>query len=344
MSTTRPDHLASEEALFDFLTAPSLTLIETLGRLEGDVMILGAGGRLGPVAAVLAHRAAEAAGVRKQILAVSRFRRPDVRNHLEQNGVETIACDLLDVRAVQCLPQTENVLFLAEERVTAPGDEPHAWATNTLLPGPVGERLRESRIVVFSSAWVYPAVHSETGGCTEAIPPDPGDEYAQSCLGRERIFEYVSAKYGTRLCLCRFCHVADVRYGLLHHLATCVREGKPVERDEPCFNVLWSGDACTMALQALEHCRAPTAILNLTGPELLTVEAVVGEFAARLRRPTRFAAPPGETSHLANASRALSLFGMPAVTADQMVQWTATWLQNDMPARTRPSPLESWRS
>src|SRR5437660_2006022 len=262
-------HTQTESELEELLSRPDDKTADAMASLEGDLLILGAGGKMGPSLARLAHRSCERAGIRKRIVAVARFTNSSLAAELSAAGIETITCDLLDREALARLPHIPNVIFMAARKFGTSGEAHLTWAMNTYLPGLVAERYRDSRIVAFSTGNVYP-LRSE-GGATETTPVDPVGEYAQSALGRERMFEYASARWGTRVAILRLNYAVELRYGVLVDIGRAVFERRPISLAMPYVNVIWQGDANSWCLRSLAHCQSPPFILNITGPETLSV-------------------------------------------------------------------------
>ncbi len=323
--TTEP--VQSESELDALLSSPSPRLIDTMRRLEGDIMILGVAGKMGVTLAMAAKRAIDSAGVRKQVTGVSRFSDPKTRASLEEAGIATIACDLIDRDAVSRLPHTQNVVFMAGRKFGTQGDEGLTWSSNVLIPANVGEHFSTSRIVAFSTGCVYPLASPESGGCTEDDPPAPIGEYSQSCLGRERVFDYYSKHKGTPVCLLRLNYAIDLRYGVLHDIGQQIVKGRPIDVSMGYFNCIWQGDANSQALLALEHCDSPAKILNITGPETIAVRSMAQELASELGTKSTFTGEESSTAYLNNAAKAHRLFGAPSVSLAQMVEWTAHWIK-----------------
>ena len=332
--------IRTEGELEERLSRPSAADVEFMRELEGDLLILGVAGKMGPSLARRARRAADEAGVRKRIVGVARFSNPRVREELESAGVETICADLLDEEQLQALPELPNVIYMAARKFGTTGNEYLTWALNTYLPGRVAERLRRSRIVAFSSGNVYPLVPIAHGGPTEATPPDPVGEYAQSVLGRERMFEYFSARYGTPVTLLRLNYAIDLRYGVLVDIALKVYQRQPVNLAMGQVNVIWQGDANSVALRAFRLCQSPPAVLNVTGPETVSVRSLAWKFARRFGVEPIFEGTEAPTALLSDASLCHRLFGYPEVTLEQMVEWVAEWIRAGGVLWSKPTHFE----
>jgi len=336
-----PEKIQSEVQLDELLSRPTAGLVRMMEHLDGDLMILGIGGKMGTTLGRMALRASQEAGKQRRIIGVSRFSDPAVRPALDALGIETIPCDLLDPENLRKLPQVQHVIFMAGKKFGTASDQPATWAENVVLPSQVGYHFRGSRIVVFSTGCVYPLVPVESSGSIESDPPEPVGEYAQSCLGRERIFQFWSRKFGTRICLFRLNYAVDLRYGVLLDIGRRVMEGLPVNLSASHFNIIWQGDACAQALSCLDHCEYPATILNVTGPEIISVRFTANEFGRYLGKEVRF---EGEVEssrmYLSNASRAAALFGYPRVTALQMIRWQADWLLSGGRCLDKPTHFE----
>jgi nucleoside-diphosphate-sugar epimerase len=332
--------IRTEAELEERLSRPSAADVEFMRELEGDLLILGVAGKMGPSLARRARRAADEAGVRKRIVGVARFSNPRVREELESAGVETICADLLDEEQLQALPELPNVIYMAARKFGTTGNEYLTWALNTYLPGRVAERFRRSRIVAFSSGNVYPLVPVAHGGPTEATPPDPVGEYAQSVLGRERMFEYFSARYGTPVTLLRLNYAIDLRYGVLVDIALKVYQRQPVNLAMGQVNVIWQGDANSVALRAFRLCQSPPAVLNVTGPETVSVRSLAWKFARRFGVEPIFEGTEAPTALLSDASLCHRLFGYPEVTLEQMIEWVAEWIRAGGVLWNKPTHFE----
>ena len=335
------DTIQNLEQLEARLSEPTPEGVEALRRLEGDLIVLGVAGKMGPSLARMARRASDLAGIRRRIIGVARFSSPGLEAELQRHGVETIRCDLLDEEAVRRLPDAPNVLCMAGMKFGATGQESLTWAMNTHLPAIVCRKFAHSRIVAFSTGNVYALVPAAGGGSLETDSPAPVGEYAMSCLGRERIFEHFSRTLGTRVALVRLNYACDLRYGVLVDLARKVLTGAPVDLGMGWFNTLWQGDANAMALRCFDHVAAPPLALNLTGPEVLSVRETCEKLGKLLGRQPVFAGTEAPTALLSNARRAFSLFGQPRVNADQLLAWVAAWLLHGGPTLNKPTHFEA---
>lgn len=337
---TAPAQVRTEEELDALLARPYPELVEMMRRLDGDLAILGVAGKMGLTLAAAAANAVRESATPRRIYGVSRFTDGAAMAVLERLGIVPLRCDLLDRAAVGALPAVPNVVFMAGRKFGTAGAEELTWAVNTLAAANVCEHFAAGRIVAFSTGCVYPLVPPARGGCTEADRPDPAGEYAQSCLGRERLFRHFSSDRGTPVCLIRLNYALDLRYGVLHDLARAVWEGRPVSRAVDAFNAIWQGDACNQALLALELCSSPADIINLTGPETASVTRVAREMGALLGRPVEFSGAPGNLAYLSDAGRAHRLFGYPRVPLGQVIRWTADWVRQGGRSLGKPTRFE----
>lgn len=330
----------SYEQLLKELTTPTEALVQDLAKIDGDITLLGVGGKMGPTLAALAVNAIREGGLNKKVIGVSRFSDQAARQELEDVGVHTISCDLLDDQALQALPDCENIIYMAGNKFGTTGREHFTWAMNAYLPGRVAEKYKDSRIVVFSSGNIYPFLPVSSGGADEAVEPLPVGEYAQSTLGRERIFEYHSHKNGTPMTMYRLNYAIDMRYGVLLEVAKAVNEGRQIDLTTGFANVIWQGDANAMALRSLNHCSSPPTIINITGPETLSIRWAAEQFAQRLNKPAMFSNTEAEVALLNNASKSHKLFGYPRVSLLQMIDWTAEWVQSGGQTWNKPTHFQ----
>lgn len=328
------------ETVYEELLMPSQNLVTDMARLDGDIMILGVGGKMGPDMARLAKHAVDKAGIEKRIIGVARFSDAELKEQLNNEGVETISCDLLNDEELQSLPEVKNVLYLAGQKFGTTGKESFTWAMNAYLPGRVGKKFKHSRIVAFSTGNVYPLTSIKSGGLTEDNPAGPIGEYAQSCLGRERLFQYSSLKYNTPILIFRLNYANDVSYGVLLEIAKSVKEEKPIDLRMGNVNIIWQGDANEMALRSLHHCSAPPKILNIAGPEIVSIRWVAGEFGKIFNKSPRFINEEEPTAFLSNAAESFRLFGYPRVTLKQMIQLIAEWTIQDKKILNKPTHFQ----
>lgn len=312
--------------LEEMLSEPSQRLVEDLVKLKGDILILGVGGKMGPSLAKLAKRGVEAAGNEAKVIGVSRFSTGNLQEELEKSGVETVAADLLDEQALLNLPDASNIIYMAGNKFGTTGKEYFTWAMNAYLPGRVAEKYRNSRIVSFSSGNIYPLTPIELGGASEETPPAPIGEYAQSCLGRERIFEYFARKNNTPVLNFRLNYAIDLRYGILLELASAVKEGRSIDLNMGLVNVIWQGDANEMAIRSLLLCGSPAVTLNITGPETVSVRWLAERFGEAFGVRPQFTGVEQRTALLNNASTSHQLLGYPSISLRQMIDWTVDWV------------------
>ncbi|HNT33454.1 MAG TPA: epimerase [bacterium] len=322
-----PDLRGSEETLEQLLSIPYPETVEMMKRLEGDLLILGVGGKIGPSLAATAANACAKAGVQKRIIGVDKVLTAEVTERLTRLGVETQLCDLSEYEQVNDLPRVRNVIFMAGRKFGQVGSEPLTWLMNAVIPGNVGQAFRGSRIVVFSTGCVYELVSTDGIGSLETDRPKPVGEYANSCLGRERVFEYYCSTFKTPVLLFRLNYAVDLRYGVIVEIAKQVYDGKPVDITVNAANVIWQGDAVNRALLCLEHTSCPAAILNITGRQTLRVDAVAQQFGQIFRKTPSFCGSNSGKAYLSNADRSFRLFGLPRVTETQMIQMVAEWMK-----------------
>ena len=321
-----PNMIHTETELEERLSQPDEAVIDAMRSLSCDLMILGVGGKMGPSLARLAQRSSKLSGVPRRIIAVARFSNDELQPQLEAAGIETIRCDLLDHQQLQALPDIPNIIFMAARKFGTSGSEHLTWALNTYLPGLVAERFRHSNIVAFSTGNVYPLRNVSEGGATETTPVAPVGEYAQSALGRERMFEYASHQWATKVAILRLNYAIDLRYGVLLDIGTAVYERRPVNLRMGLVNVIWQGDANAACLRSFAHCQSPPNIINITGPETLSVRQLALEFGHRFNIEPIWDGEETPSALLNCASKAHHLFGYPSITAQQMIDWTAHWI------------------
>ena len=340
MNTHYPEKIADVSELEKLLSIPGTELVEMMRRLDGDIMILGVAGKMGVTMAQLAVNAIKEAGVKKRVIGVARFSNKDEQKKLEASGVETVVCDLLDREQVSRLEKVDNIIFMAGRKFGTGGSEELTWAMNVLAPEYVCEHFKESRIVAFSTGCVYPIESIESCGSTEETNPAPVGEYSQSCLGRERVFQYYSKKNGTKILLFRLNYSIDLRYGVLHDIALNIQNGQPVDNSVGFFNCIWQGDANSNALRALELCEAPCAVLNVTGPEICSVSYAAEKMGSIMGREVFYKGEPGKSGYLNCSAKMCRLFGYPSVSLEQMIIWQAHWLADGNISIGKPTHFE----
>ena len=290
------------ELTYKKLLQPSDDLVSEIAELEGDILILGVGGKMGPALARLAKQAVDKAGINKKIIGVARFSEPGLQEELNSDNIETISTDLLEDDQLIDLPDAKNVLYLAGTKFGTTGKESFTWAMNSYLPGRVAQKYKNSRIVIFSTGNVYPLTPVTMGGADETLIPQPVGEYAQSCLGRERLFQYYSSKYNTPILIYRLNYANDVTYGVLLEIARSVKEKREIDLSMGHVNIIWQGDANEMALRAFHHCAVPSKILNIAGPETISVRWLAKELGKLLGVTPRFINQQHDTALLNNAA------------------------------------------
>lgn len=332
--------IKTESQLESYLSKPTDEVIAALAALEGDVLILGVGGKMGPTLAKQAKRAINAAGITKRVIGVSRFSTPGVQENLQAAGIETIAADLLSENSLQNLPNIENVILMAGRKFGSIGNQSLTWAMNGYMPGRVADKFRNSRLVIFSTGNVYPLTPVSYGGATENSPVAPIGEYAQSCLSRERICTYFSSQFGTPMAILRLNYAIDLRYGILLDIAEKVYAEELISLEMGNVNVIWQGDANAIALRAFAHCQSPPLILNVTGPETVSVRYLASCFGTLFNKSPRFEGEESETVLLSNASRCHQLFGYPYVSLGQMIEWVAEWVRRGGTTLHKPTHFE----
>jgi len=330
-------NIGTVQELEEQLSHPTKADVAALAQMDGDLLILGAGGKMGPSLCRLARRAADEARVNKRIIAISRFADHSSRRQFSDQNIETIACDLLEPSALAKLPDSRNVIFMAARKFGTAGAAHLTWAMNTFLPGLVAERYRDSRIVTFSTGNVYPLKSVSEGGSVESDPVDAQGEYAQSVLGRERMFEYGSHRWCTPVVILRLNYAVELRYGVLVDIALAVFERRPVDLRMGHVNILWQRDANSYCLRSFPHCQAPPLVLNITGPETLSVRLLAEEFGRRFGLDPIFSGEESDTALLSNAGRAHHLFGRPTVSAEQALDWVAHWISHGGPLLNKPT-------
>ena len=330
----------TEEKLDKLLSEPSDALIEDIKKIKGDIMVLGAGGKMGPTLCVLCKNAIKKAGIDKRVIAVSRFSDPIATELLKSQGVEIIPCDLLDKEKLYALPEVENIIYMAGRKFGTDGEEWKTWAMNATLPAFVADKFKKSNIVVFSSGNIYPIVPLSSGGCVETDRPGPVGEYTMSCLARERAFEYAANTYGTKIFIYRLNFAVDLRYGVLYDMANNIINGKPISLTTPCLNAIWQGSANEIAIRGLLHAASPVCKMNVTGPETVSIRKAASELGQYLGNEPVFEGEEGNDAYLNDASAAMEIFGYPQVSIKTLIRWQAEWLLDGGRGLGKPTHFE----
>jgi len=330
----------TEDQLDDALSEPTHAVIDTLSRLPGDIVVLGVAGKMGPTLARMARRASDAAGVRRRIIGVARFSSGGDAE-LRAHGIETVRCDLLNEAEVERLPDAPNVIFMTGKKFGSTGDEPTTWAMNSYLPALVCRKYRNSRIVAFSSGNVYGLTLAGGNGSKETDIPNPVGEYAMSCLGRERMFEYFGKTLGIPMALIRLNYACELRYGVLVDLAQQVLAGRTIDLDMGYFNIIWQGDANALALRAFDHLASPAWIVNVAGAERLSVRDVCEQLGRLMNKPARFAGIESNSALLSDSRLGMQKLGPVRVSAGQLIEWVARWVSRGGRSLGKPTHFES---
>lgn len=336
-----PDTITTESQLDDLLSDPTPAVVETMRRLDGDLLILGVGGKMGPTLARMARRASDMAGVRRRIVGVSRFSQSDLPDQLNRWNIDTLSADLLDPAQLEKLPDSPNILYMAAMKFGATGQEARTWAMNTFLPGLVAQRYKDSRIVAFSTGNVYGLSPVSLGGSVETDPLDPLGDYAMSCVGRERIFEHFSRTNGTPISIVRLNYAIDLRYGVLHDLATRIHADQPIDLSMGNVNVIWQADANAHTLQSFDHASSPPFVVNVTGPELLSIRRLAQQLGHLLDKTPAFINTESPSALLNNAQKSHRLFGPPRVSIARLLHWTADWVKQGGRVLNKPTHFQT---
>lgn len=336
-----PEHINSVEELEDQLSEPTSHVIDALGKVEGDILVLGVGGKMGPTLARMAVRASHAARVKRRVIGVSRFSDEMLKSRLNAWGVETIAADLLDPAQLAKLPDCPNVIAMTGMKFGASGAQPRTWAMNTYLAGMVAQRFSGGRLVAFSTGNIYPLSPIVAGGSQEHDEPGPVGEYAMSCLGRERMYEHFCHTQGTPLSIVRLNYANELRYGVIVDLAQQVWRDEPINLAMGNFNAVWQGDANAASLASLARAASPPLVFNLAGPEILSVRRVCEQLGALMHKQPTFVGHESPTALISNGQLGHRLFGYPRVTADQMIHWIANWVIHGGASLGKPTHYET---
>jgi len=339
--TAFPASIDSVDTLEELLSRPTPDVVAMMERLEGDIIFLGAGGKMGPTMARMARRATDEAGVARRVIAASRFSNAAAEAELQGRGVETIRCDMLDPAQVAKLPQAPNVVYMTGMKFGATGQEAMTWAMNTWLPSLVCQHYADSRIAAFSTGNVYGLTPLSLGGSIETDTLRPVGEYAISALGRERIFEYFSQANEIQTSLIRLNYAIEMRYGVLVDVAMQVWNDRPVDVSMGSLNAIWQGDANAMSLLTLEHASSPAWVVNVAGPEQISVRRAAETFGRLMGKSVRIEGEEGPDALLSNGQRGHLLFGYPTVSLSQMLSWIADWVMRGGESLNKPTHFEN---
>ena len=332
-----PLYIENTAQLEDIMSMPSDALVEFVAGLADDILILGAGGKIGPTMALMAKRAIKEAGVKRDVIAVDVLGLPQ----LEKAGIKTIKCNMLDLDDVRALPRCENVIYMVGRKFGSTGTEWLTWAVNVMVPHNVASVYTQSRVAVFSTGCVYPVVDLKTGGSTEDMPANPVGEYAMSCLGRERMFDYYAAEQGEHVVQIRLNYAVELRYGVFVDIATKVFKGQPVDLTTGYINGMWQGDVCDQVIRSLNYATSPASVLNITGPEIISVRWLASEFGELFDKEPVFKGTENGMGYLNNAIKANSLFGNPSVPVGTLIRWIAYWIKNGGDNIGKPTHFET---
>jgi len=325
-----------ERGLEDMLGTPSQPATEALAGVQGNIVVLGAGGKMGPTLAMMLRKAAP----QRHIYAVSRFSDNAVKAKLEQAEITTVAADLLDEAQYWRLPNVENVFYLAGMKFGAGGDLPLTWAQNCHIPALVARHYKNSRIVAFSTGNVYPFVDINSGGPTEDTPPDPVGEYAQSCLGRERMFQYFSEIHDTPVTIVRLNYANEPRYGIIVDLTLKILNDEPIDLTMGAVNLIWQQDANDYIIRSITLAQSPPAILNVAGPETISIRSLAEKIANLLGKEPKFVSQEAPSALLSDASRCVNRFGKPQTTLEQMVSMIVEWVKSGKEILNKPTKYD----
>ncbi len=337
-----PEKITSVDQLEELLSRPTDAVVDALKRTQGDILVLGVAGKMGPTLARMARRAVVAANASsRKVIGVARFSDPRQREDLERHEIHTVKADLLDQKQLDGLPDAENVVYMPGMKFGSSGSEALTWAVNAYLPGMCARRYAKSRIVAFSTGNIYGLSPISQGGPSESTAPNPSGDYAMSCLGRERIFDHFSRVNGTRVALLRLNYATELRYGVLVDLAQRVWRGEPIDLSMGATNAIWQGDANAISLAAFDHVSSPPFVLNLSGPELYSVRQTALDLGRMMDRTPEFAGSESPDALITNSQLCRRLFGSPRVPAQQMLRWIGRWVMSGGASLGKPTHFEA---
>ena len=331
----------TEIELDELLSRPNDISLEAAGTLGGDLLVLGAGGKMGPSLCVLARRSFDAVGSHAKVIAVSRFSDPLQLQYLQQNGVETVSVDLLQPGALDTLPNCPNVIYLPGMKFGSQNDPGRTWAMNVYLAGLAVTRFRNSRFVALSSGNVYSWVSVKSGGSKEIDVPQPHEEYALTCLGRERMFHWGASQFETASSIVRLNYATDLRYGVLVDIASNIIKAEPIDVAMSIFNTVWQGYANSVCLALLSRATVPPFILNLTGSEIVNTRQTGYRLGELLGKAPVFIGGESGGALISDASKCFELFGKPDIGVETLIEWTATWMMNNGRLLDKPTHFDA---
>lgn len=336
-----PDSIADVEQLEALISEPNEGVVETMARMEGDLLLLGVGGKIGPSLARMAKRATDMAGVKRKIIGVDLFPSGNLDEKLQAQGVETIKCNLLDKASFDSLPDAPNVIFMVGMKFGSTGNESLTWAMNSFLPGMVAQKYANSKIATFSTGNIYGLTPVTLGGSVESDAPNPVGEYAITAVGRERIFEHFSKTNGTKTAIIRLNYSNEMRYGVLVDVAQQVWAEKPLDVTMGNANVIWQADANSMTLQSFDYVSSPPFIVNLAGPEMISIRRVAEQFAELMGKSVTITGCESQEALLSNGQLGHKLFGYPRIPVQQLMRWIADWVMRGGESLGKPTHFES---
>ncbi len=335
-----PESIRDQEQLEDLLSEPTEAAVRALAQVEGDIMLLGVAGKMGPTLARMARRASDTAGTARRVIGVSRFSTPGSEDALRAHGIETIRGDLLDESFLTALPDAANVIHMAVMKFGATGNPAMTWAMNVHLPAMICRRFCRSRILAFSTGNVYPLVPIDSGGSLETDPVGPVGEYAMTALGRERMFDHFSQTLGMPVSLVRLNYAVEMRYGVLVDIGRKVLADENIDLSMGHANVIWQGDANAMTLAALADASAPPFVVNVAGPELVSVRETAETFGRLFHKTPKLTGTEAPNALLSDGTKGYDRYGRPRVSCEQLVRWIAHWIQAGGSSLGKPTHFE----
>lgn len=336
-----PEVIADVAQLDDLLSTPTDYVVDALRKLEGDFLVLGAAGKMGPTLSRMIRRGMDALGRKSRVIAVSRFSGASAEEEFNRHGVETIKADLLDQRQLDALPDAPNVVYMVGMKFGTQNQEALTWAMNVHVPGQVFQRYRKSRIVAFSSGNIYGLSPVVLGGSLESDDVKPDGDYAMSVLGRERIVEHFSRTLNIPTSVIRLNYAVEMRYGVLHDIGSKVFRGEAVDLAMGNANVIWQGDANAMSIAAFGQASSPPFVLNVAGPETISVRRVAEAFGRHFGKPPTFTGTESPNALLSNGQLGHLLYGYPRVPLQTIIKWTAKWIDQGGQTHGKPTHFET---